>query len=139
MVRNKKVFWGALVLEWFKYLQDADLTSADYKVLFYLCEQMMFEDNTAYLRQKQIAEDLNMNKGNVSKSVKRLLSKQFIAKSKNGFMINPHLFYVGKAVRDDRLELRDRFDNLLETDRRFGLNEDDNQLELNPDSIDPPW
>ena len=130
---QKGVYWGAFILEWFHYLQESDLRGSDYKVLFYLCEKMKHDDNTAYIRQKQMAEQLKMDKGNVSKSIKRLCEKQFIVKCQNGFMINPHLFYIGKGDRQSRFQIRETFDGLLEEsnlDQRFSLNEDEYTLEL---------
>ena len=111
------------------HLQDADFRGSDYKVLFYLCGEMKFDDNTAYVKQKQIAEQLNMDKGNISKSIKRLCEKQFIVKYQKGFMINPHLFYVG---RFGEFQIRDDFDNLIRENNaepRFFLNEDEHTLE----------
>ncbi|HJB22718.1 MAG TPA: MarR family transcriptional regulator [Candidatus Jeotgalibaca pullicola] len=136
---RKNVYWGAFILEWFKYLQDNDLTSSDFKVLFYLCEKMNLHENKAYLRQKMIAEELKMDKGNVSKCIKRLCEKQFIAKMDNGFMINPHLFYVGKRHPVDRWELRETFDQLLEEKNLlplFELNEEDSCLEYRKNRVD---
>jgi len=129
----KAAYWGAIILDWFKYLQDNELTSSDYKVLFYLCEKMSFQENGVHLRQKKIAEELNMDKGNVSKCIKRLCEKQFIVKAENGFMVNPHLFYVGKSYKYDRETLRDSFDELLKSsdiEPRFYLNEDEFELEV---------
>lgn len=133
------VYWGAIILDWFEYLQDADLTSLDYRVLFFLCKRMKHDDNTAYLRQKQISEELNMDKGNISKSIKKLREKQFIIKSPNGFMINPHLFYIGKPTLSSREEIREEFDDLLNKTRleaRFSFNEDDRKLEEYPNRLD---
>lgn len=130
---RKGVYWGSLVLGWFEHLQDNELTSADYRILFFLCENMKESDNTAYKRQKQIAQELNMDKGNVSKCIKRLSEKQFIAKASNGFMINPHLFYVGKTYKTERALLRNDFESLLSKKNlqsRFSLNEDEHKLEI---------
>lgn len=121
------VYWGAFILDWFKHLQDNDLSAADYRILFYLCEKMMTGDNTAHLKQKTIAKDLAMDKGNVSKCLKKLCTKQFIAKADNGYMINPHLFYAGYKIRED---LRHEFDNLLTGPQRFYMNEDEHKLEV---------
>ncbi|MCK2021259.1 MarR family transcriptional regulator [Peribacillus frigoritolerans] len=131
--KEKNVYWGAFVLGWFEHLQDNELTSSDYKILFFLCQKMNINDNKVYLKQKQIAEDLSMDKGNVSKCIKKLCEKQFVVKSANGYMINPHLFYVGKRNTIDRDELRDDFDELLDEiglKPRFSLNEDEYTLEL---------
>lgn len=127
--KHSGVYWGAFILDWFKYLQDADLSSADYRVLFYLCENMKFDDNVAYVKQKEISKKLSMDKGNVSKCITKLRNKQFIAKSTSGFMINPHLFYVGARERQIRENLREQFDSLLSTTPRFNLNEDRHVLE----------
>ncbi|TWT26566.1 winged helix-turn-helix transcriptional regulator [Planomicrobium sp. CPCC 101110] len=130
------VYWGAFALGWFKHLHSSNLNSTDYRVLFLLCEKMKFDDNTAYLKQKEISEALNMDKGNVSKSIKKLREEQFIFKNKNGFMINPHLFYVAKGRSIDREILRDEFDDLIREaglDRKFNLNEDEHKLEEHPD------
>lgn len=128
---DQKVYWGAFILEWFKYLQDNDLTSSDYKVLFYLCGEMDSNENKVYLKQKTVAEALSMDKGNVSKCIKRLCEKQFIVKVDHGYMINPHLFYIGKRHPIARYELRDAFDKILKKKgikSRFYL--DENEYEL---------
>ncbi|MFD2679322.1 replication/maintenance protein RepL [Bacillus seohaeanensis] len=130
--KTKNNYWGAIILEWFHYLRDSDFTSLDYRVLFFLCERMKSDDNTTYLKQKQIAEELNSDKGNISKSIKKLRDKQFIVKSQNGFMINPHLFYVGKPTLISREEIREEFDDLLSEEIRFSFNEEDRKLEEYP-------
>lgn len=135
---DRKNYWGALVLDWFRYLQDNDLTSSDYKILFFLCQEMNAEDNAVHLKQKNISEILSMDKGNVSKCIKKLIERQFIAKIDTGFMINPHLFYVGKRHQRDREQIRDKFDTLLgtkEMERRFNLNEEEFKLEEYPDQL----
>lgn len=131
--RRKKentVYWGAIVLEWFEYLRKSDMTGSDYKVLFLLCQKMNTTNNTTYIRQKDIAEELSMDKGNISKSITKLSKNQFITKSTNGFMINPHLFYVGSRNRN---ELRYDFDDLIYKNTgeqpRFYLDEDERKLE----------
>lgn len=134
--RARNVFWGSFILEWFKHLQDHELSAADYRILFYLCERMMTGDNTAHVRQKTIAKDLAMDKGNVSKCIKKLCTKQFIAKADNGYMINPNLFYVGIRDRNDREDLRDNFDDLLTESPRFYMNEDEHELEVFPQTYD---
>lgn len=125
--RVRNVYWGAFVIDWFKHLQDHELSAADYRILFYLCAKMITDDNRAYVRQKAISIDLAMDKGNVSRCLKKLCAKQFIAKTDGGYMINPHLFYAGNGVgyRDD---LRDDFDNLLNERPRFSMNEDEHTL-----------
>ena len=100
------VYWGAIILDSFKHLQDNDFTGSDYKVLFFLCEHMTKENNHAYMKQKKIASDMKMDKGNISRSIKKLREKQLIVKAESGFMLNPHLFYVGKGDRGSRIKIR---------------------------------
>lgn len=129
---RRSIYWGAFVLGWFEYLRDSDLTGSDYKILFYLCEKMEFTGNRVLLKQKEITEDLYMDKGNVSKCIKRLGKKQFIVKISNGFMINPHLFYVGKSHPADRTALREVFDNAIIKNGMnplFYMSEVDSELE----------
>ncbi|MGE0942797.1 replication/maintenance protein RepL, partial [Bacillus wiedmannii] len=107
----------------------SDMTGSDYKVLFLLCQKMNTTNNTTYIRQKDIAEELSMDKGNISKAITKLSNNQFITKNTNGFMINPHLFYIGSRNRD---ELRDDFDDLIHNkglNPRFFLNENERKLE----------
>nr|WP_015085274.1 replication/maintenance protein RepL [Planococcus citreus]AFX82610.1 hypothetical protein [Planococcus citreus] len=140
MVKKRRggngVYWGAFALGWFTHLYNSNLNSTDYRVLFFLCEKMKFDDNTAYLKQTEMSKALNMDTGNVSKSVKKLREEQFVFKKKSGFMINPHLFYVAKSRSIDREELRYEFDDLIRganLERKFNLNEDEHKLEEYPD------
>lgn len=127
------VYWGAFILKWFELLQTPNFTGTDYKVLFFLCSKMDPRTNNIYMKQIQIAQELRMDKGNVSKAIKKLRDEQFIAKIQNGFMLNPNLFYVGKARRGDREDIREQFDLLVEHPRFF-MDEDEGQLIDNNDS-----
>lgn len=131
--RSKKIYWGTMVLDAFKYLQDSQLGAADYRIFFYLCEKMDVRGNVASVNQKMISEDLSMDKSNVSKSISKLKQKQLIARTRHGFMINPHLFYIRY---EDRMDLRDDFDELVPEPIRFNMNEDENELEEFPDDIE---
>lgn len=110
---RKSIYWGAFILGWFEHLRDPDLNGSDYKILFYLCEKMEFSGNRVVLKQREISETLHMDKGNVSKCIGKLCKKQFITRISSGFMINPHLFYVGKSHPGDRYSLREEFDNAI--------------------------
>lgn len=129
-MRKKRFYWGAFILPWFQHLQDSDLTGSDYKVLFFLCEKMHDIDNRSLVKQIEIADKLELDKGNVSKCIKRLCAKQFIAKIPGGFMINPHLFYVGKTPAD-RYHYRDFFDQIIRdsgVEPMFEMDEMDSKL-----------
>ena len=109
---SKIIYWAEIV-DWFRILQENELTSSDYKVLFYLFEKMSLQGNEVFIRQQKIAEDMNINKGNVSKCIKSLSEKQLIAKAGFGIMINPHLFYVGSKYIPEKDKVRQLFDELL--------------------------
>lgn len=135
--RGRNIYWGAVILDTFKALQDARLRGIDYKVLFYLCSEMKADDNKAFVKQKQIAEALRCDKGNISKAIKHLCELQFIAKAENGFMINPHLFYVGKPDHLLR-EKRYQFDDLVTSSsekKRFNFDELESKLEIDEESL----
>ncbi|WP_026572784.1 replication/maintenance protein RepL [Bacillus sp. UNC438CL73TsuS30] len=135
--RQYQFYWGSFVLGWFREMRNSNLGGPEYRVLFYLCEKMKNEDNIAYIKQKELARRLRMDKGNISKSVKKLRDNQFIAKCEYGYMINPHLFYTGMN-RALRSILRNRFDNLLLADNlepKYYLNDDEYVLEVNGSPI----
>lgn len=106
-------YWGAVVLDWFEELNRLELNRSDYRTLFFIFSQMESQTNTAHIKQIMIAKELKMDKGNVSKSIKNLVSLQFIVRTESGFMVNPHLFYVGKARAEGRALLRKTFDNYV--------------------------
>lgn len=122
------VYWGAIVFEFFRHLQDHDLSAVDYRIMFYMCEKMDTNNNLVHVRQITIARELNIDKANVSRSLKKLCQKQFILKYRSeGYMVNPHLFYGGNGFRNRDL-LRAEFDSLTNSPR-FYLNEDDKILQ----------
>lgn len=124
-----KIYWGAMVLDFLRELNNLDLGRGDYKVLFFVLSEMNSQDNIAYIKQKDIARELGMDPGNVSKAVKRLVEYQFFIKVDNGFMVNPHLFYVGKGKTHDRISLRTAFDERLENPI-YRMNEEEWELEI---------
>lgn len=131
---TKQYVWGSLTLGWFNELRNSNLGGPEYKVLFFLCEKMKQDDNVAYVKQKDIASKLYMDRGNISKCIKKLREKQYIAKCENGFMINPHLFSVGQLNPHAREHILDRFDSLLTTEGKvstFELNYDEYALMKN--------
>ena len=138
---RKVIYWGAFILGWFEHLRNSDLTGSDYKILFYLCEKMEFSRNQVVLKQKEISEVLLMDKGNVSKCIRKLCEEQFIAKIPSGFMINPHLFYVGKSYAGDRFSLREDFDDAVRKNGMvplFEMDESESTLEYG-DSASNGW
>lgn len=129
MRKRTKIYWGAFILDWFEELNNLDFSRGDYRVLFFVCSKINPQNNVAYLKQKKISSELGMDPGNVSKSIKKLIGYQFIVKVENGFMVNPHLFYIGKAQYQDRDFLRDDFDSLLKNDPIYFLDEFEGELQ----------
>ena len=71
------VYWGAFILKWFELLQTSNFTGTDYKVLFFLCSKMDPRTNNIYIKQIQIAQELHLDKGNVSKAIKKFFFIRF--------------------------------------------------------------
>ncbi len=137
--QSKSVYWGAIVLDTFEQLLKAKLCGNDLRVFLYLCSKMLHEDNTCYENQKSISDNLQIHKTSVSKAIKVLVEKQFIAKavSPKRFMINPHLFYIAKKNPVEREDIRARFDKIVRSTNQeplFYMNEDTNTLELSDGS-----
>jgi len=106
-------YWGAIILDWFDELNRLNLSRSDYKTMFYILSQIESTNNTAHVKQNEIAKNLGMDKGNVSRSIKNLIDLQFVMKLENGFIVNPHLFYVGKGKTEAREKIRSYFDEIL--------------------------
>lgn len=112
---NQIIYWGAVVLDSFKYLSSDDLKASDYKTLLYLMSRINYTNNVASVKQKTISEDLKMHKSSISKSISNLENLQYIAKADefSGYMVNPNIFYVGKSNAMERRQIRINFDFLL--------------------------
>lgn len=101
--QRKNVYWGAFVLDTFDLFLKDDLSRNEYEIFFFLCKKMDTNTNKVFVRQKDILnalrDDHNISKakGTISKAIKGLLEKQYIAKQVNGvgYMINPSMFYTG--------------------------------------------
>jgi len=81
---------------------DGDLSKDAYKVLILLMGRLDFE-NWINVPQKEIAEKLKINKGNISRAVSLLESKEIILREKKFgrsyiFRLNPYFAWKGKPV-----------------------------------------
>lgn len=132
--QRKTVYWGAFILDTFDLFLKDDLSRNEYEIFFFLCKNMDTSTNKVFLRQKDILsrlrEDHNISKakGTVSKAIKGLLEKQYIAKQVHGigYMINPSMFYTGgKFDLSDKIQ---SFNDSLSKQRISPM------YELDPDS-----
>lgn len=102
-MRRKTMYWGAMITSAMVISIHYRLTSAEFSIFLYLCEEADAEYNIASLRQVDILENLtthynwDISKSTVSKSINALMKSTFITKANDrvGFMINPNVFYYG--------------------------------------------
>jgi DNA-binding MarR family transcriptional regulator len=76
--------------------QDKDITGGCYRVLFILLGQLDFE-NYIYVPQKEIAEKLDMDPAQVSRSIKLLVQKGILLHSPCGYRLNANYDWKGKV------------------------------------------
>ena len=97
------VKWYAIYQSGLEKIIESGLTGTEYDVLLYLFSVMETETNIVHIRQADIQRKLfkmqNKNqmkdKGTISRSIKKLTDKRIIKIIKNGFMINPEIYYYG--------------------------------------------
>ena len=134
MAKHTNYFWGTIMLDALKLFYDKEMNfnANEMKVFFYLCDSIIVEKTRKYseiedieepdrspVTQVQIAEDLQIDKANVSRIIKKLCEKQFIAKARLGFYINPHILYIGKARDNERSSVRNGFDKVVTEQQGF--------------------
>ena len=93
--------------------KDKDIKGETYRVLFFICGILDFE-NWIQITQKEIAEELEMKKSNVSKAISLLESKGIIFRGPRigksyAFRLNPDFGWKGKVknLNDYRREEED--------------------------------
>ncbi len=94
--------------------EDPDLTKDALRVLLKLCAKLDFE-NWIYITQTDICNELKINKSNVSKAIKLLISKNIILKGPKigrsfGYRLNPDYGWKGKVknLNEYRKEVEER-------------------------------
>ena len=89
--------WFALFQDYALRIAHSELTGEQYKVLFYLFNKLDF-DNYIPIKQKDIVDDLKINKQHVSRSVKALKDNDIIYEApeyKGFYKLNPHVGHKG--------------------------------------------
>lgn len=132
-----KYYWGALVLDSINLFIDSDLNKSDYVIFLFLCKESDPDTNIVNLNQKNIIKmlseeyDHHITKGTVSTSINKLLDKQFISKSnrRQGFMVNPDLFYKGMTflLDEKRYNFRENLNSSGESPK-FYFNESSKKI-----------
>ena len=86
---------------------DFNLTTSDFRILFYLLSKID-EDNRATIpKQKDISNEINISIRKISEGINRLQKASIIIKSQEAktYFINPTFFYTGgAAVLEDKQE-----------------------------------
>lgn len=117
---RKNLYWGSFVLDSLELLAKMNLKITEYRVILYLCSLSNQDDNIAYIKQATISRNLNIDKSNLSKSIRTLREMELIAKVESGYMINPNIFYKGN-VRNRKIQLlHSNFENLIENEKEKG-------------------
>ena len=89
--------WFAMFQDYALRIAQSDLTGEQFKVLFYLFNKLDF-DNYIPVKQKDIVDDLKINKQHVSRSVKALKDNDIIYEAtdyKGFYKLNPHVGHKG--------------------------------------------
>ena len=89
--------WFALFQDYALKIAHSDLTGEQCKVLFYLFNKLDF-DNYIPVKQKDIVDELKINKQQVSRSVKALKDNDIIYEAtdyKGFYKLNPHVGHKG--------------------------------------------
>lgn len=97
--KDLKTFKGFMFM-FDKLSKDKELGLYDRRVLDYFFANLGFE-NYVNIPQQTIADELDIKRSNVSKSIKKLCSKNIISKERVGrnnfYRINPELVWRGKT------------------------------------------
>lgn len=98
---------------------DKDLTGVDYRVLFRLLSRIDFE-NWITVSQQTIAEELEIKREHVSRSIKKLLKKRIIEKRKHPsdkrrsmYRFNPTIAWKGDANQWKKLMEERKQDKII--------------------------
>ncbi len=89
-------------LEEIEYLAlDKDFTGTDFRVLMVIIANLDF-NNKVNISQKQLGEKLNIQRQEVTKSVKKLISKEYLhiidkIGRQNIYMLNPYFIFKSRA------------------------------------------
>ena len=92
---------------------DKDFTGTDFRVLMAIIANLDF-DNKVSIPQKQLGEKLNIQRQEVTKSIKKLISKEYLhivdkIGRQNIYMFNPNIVFKSKAK--NLKELKHAWDN----------------------------
>ncbi len=112
---------------------DKDLSKDAYKVLIFLMGRLDFE-NWINVPQKEISEKLEINKGNISKAISLLESKEIILREKKFgrsyiFRLNPYFAWKGKPInlekyrkqKEKTKEPKNKKENLTELSKKYNM------------------
>ncbi len=75
----------------------SDLTAADINILFFILNNLTYENTSTIPPQKQIEKELNLSQKQISQSINKLINQKIITKTKAArtYYINPKFFYLG--------------------------------------------
>lgn len=103
-----KRYWGALTRPGAEWLAQSGLSSASFKIFFFLVSQLNDENlitQPRYALFKALRNDTGISKATFYKAFDTLIEKKILYKYKNGYMVNPNIFYMGGKKNARLLEL----------------------------------
>jgi len=90
-VKHFQVFTKAII-------NDKDMASKAIRLLFWITEQLEYDQIDFYMYDEEVAKELNVTTRTIANWKKTLIQKQIIKKTKpNIYIINPACVAVGKA------------------------------------------
>ena len=107
--------------------EDKDIKGVTYRVLFKVCARVDFE-NWIHLPIKEIAEELTIDKSQVSRNIKLLVEKGVLIKSEKigrsyGYRLNPNFGWKGKVKNlDDYRKQKEDEENQRKNQERYQKN-----------------
>lgn len=111
--KNKKIGgnWMATFQESLKWMAQQDLTGEQWKVFAAMCSRMDF-DNYIRISQTDLAKELQTNQGNISRSIKKLMSLDIIAEGPRAglnktYMLNPNIGIKGKHRKQKIIDYKE--------------------------------
>ena len=104
--------WMATFLDGLRWMAHQNLTGEQWKVFATICSMIDF-DNYIRVNQTALAKELNTDKGNISRSIKKLMDLDIIAEGPRAglyktYMLNPNIGIKGKHKQDKIIDYAEK-------------------------------
>ena len=121
--------------------EDKDIRGVDFRVLLKICARVDFE-NWVHLPMKELAEELRIDKAQISRSIKVLVKKGVLLKSEKigrsyAYRLNPDFGWKGKVTHLEEYRQQQHDDDIRRTRVKFNANANF-EVASNNSSKNPP-